>query len=283
MTTVRVLLRGSIAAYDYRCGAGPHDRPFVELHDGFSIAYVRKGSFGYSSRGQSAELVAGSLLVGHPGDEYVCTHQHHAGGDECLSFQLSAELVDRLGGRRTVWRSSGLAPHPQLSLLGELAQAVVDGRSDLGLDESALLLAARYVDLAAGVRRRTVDPAPHDRRRAVEAALWIDEAAAEPIGLERTAAQVGLSPYHFLRLFARCVGVTPHQYLIRCRLRRAARLLAEPDRSISDVAYDSGFADLSNFVRTFHRAAGMSPRRFRGLGRGDRKILQDRLEALPTD
>ncbi|HMR34070.1 MAG TPA: AraC family transcriptional regulator [Geminicoccaceae bacterium] len=281
MTTVRVLLRGSIAAYDYRCGAGPHDRPFVELHDGYSIAYVRKGSFGYGSGGRSYELVAGSLLIGHPGDEYVCTHQHHAGGDECLAFQLSAELVERLGGQR-LWRSCGVAPHDRLALLGELAQAVADGHSDLGLDEAALLLAARYVDLAAGVRRQGADPTARDRRRAVESALWIDELAAEPVGLERSAARAGLSPFHFLRLFARCIGVTPHQYLIRCRLRRAARMLAEPDRSISDIAYDAGFADLSNFVRTFHRAAGMSPRRFRGLGRGDRKILQDRLEASPA-
>jgi AraC-like DNA-binding protein len=48
-------------------------------------------------------------------------------------------------------------------------------------------------------------------------------------------------------------------------------------RSISDVALDVGFNDLSNFVRTFHRAAGVSPRRFRQAARGDRRIFQDRL------
>ena len=75
------------------------------------------------------------------------------------------------------------------------------------------------------------------------------------------------------------LGVTPHQYLVRSRLRRAARLLAEEDRSITDIALDVGFADLSNFVRTFHRAAGVSPRAFRRAARGDRKILQERLGA----
>ena len=54
--------------------------------------------------------------------------------------------------------------------------------------------------------------------------------------------------------------MTPHQYLVRSRLRHAARLLADDERSITDVAYDVGFGDLSNFVRTFHRAAGVSPR-----------------------
>jgi AraC-like DNA-binding protein len=89
-----------------------------------------------------------------------------------------------------------------------------------------------------------------------------------------------LSPFHFLRLFRDVLGVTPHQYLVRCRLRRAARLLADDARSITDVALDVGFADLSNFVRTFHRAAGVSPRGFRQAARGNRKILQDRLGAL---
>ena len=46
---------------------------------------------------------------------------------------------------------------------------------------------------------------------------------------------------------------------------------------ITDIAYDVGFGDLSNFVRTFHRAAGASPRKFRQASRGDRKIFQERL------
>jgi AraC-like DNA-binding protein len=73
------------------------------------------------------------------------------------------------------------------------------------------------------------------------------------------------------------LGVTPHQYLLRSRLRHAARLLADDARSVTDIAYDVGFADLSNFVRTFHRAAGISPLKFRQASRGLRKIFQERL------
>ena len=92
--------------------------------------------------------------------------------------------------------------------------------------------------------------------------------------------EAGLSPFHFLRLFSHVLGVTPHQYLVRSRLRHAARLLADDSRAVTDIAFDVGFGDLSNFVRTFHRAAGVSPRGFRNAAKGDRKIFQDRLTAF---
>jgi len=76
------------------------------------------------------------------------------------------------------------------------------------------------------------------------------------------------------------LGVTPHQYLVRSRLKRAAKLLAQEEIPVTDVALDVGFADLSNFVRTFRRAAGVSPRGFRLAARGKRRIFQERLAAL---
>jgi AraC-like DNA-binding protein len=256
-----------IIVYDYCCEAGPGDRPFAELHDRFSVAYVRKGSFGYQAQGRAFELVAGSLLIGRPGDEYMCTHDHHVCGDECLSVQLTPEMAEMTGVNPRSWRSGGLPPVPELLVLGELAQAAAEGRSDVGLDEVGLLLVARCAEVVSGKSQKATKAAARDRRRAVETAMWMDAKAHEPIDLEGAAGEAGLSPFHFLRLFRDVLGVTPHQYLVRARLRRAARLLAEDGRSITDIALDVGFADLSNFVRTFHRAAGVSPRRFRRAAR----------------
>jgi len=271
------LLRSTlVSAVDYRCDAGPDELARTERHEGYSISYVRAGSFGYCSRGESSDLVTGSILVGYPGDEYLCTHAH-VRGDECLSFQLAPAAIDAVGGDPALWHSRGLPPVPELVVFGELAQAAALGKSDVGLDEVALSLAARYVEVVKERKRRPFAATARDRRRAVHAALRIDAHAQEPLDLEQIARETGLSPFHFLRLFARVVGVTPHQYLIRARLRRAAKLLADGAVSITDVAFDVGFGDLSNFVRTFHRAARVSPRAFRRAARGERKILQDRL------
>ncbi len=117
----------SISVVDYRCTAGRGDAPFPEVHQGFNAAYVRKGSFGYRANGRSFELVAGAVLVGHPGDEYTCTHDH-AASDECLSFRLSAGLADSLGGSPGLWRVGRIPPIPELMVLGELAQAAAEGR-----------------------------------------------------------------------------------------------------------------------------------------------------------
>ena len=237
---------------------------------------MRKGSFGYQSRGRIHDLVAGSLLIGMPGAEFVCTHDHVC-GDECLSFFLSPELVEAIGDRSEAWDVGATPPLPELMVLGELAQAAADGRSDIGLDEIGHLLAQRLVEVVSGKPRKPAKVTARDRRRAVEAALWIEANSHREIELEDAARQAGVSPFHFLRLFSGVLGVTPHQYLVRSRLRRAARLLADDDKPVTDVAYDVGFNDLSNFVRTFHRAAGVSPLKFRQASRGKRKIFQERL------
>ena len=278
MPVTTVLRRGPVSVASYRCTYGPADTPFVECHDKFTVAIVRGGGFGYRTQGRTFELVAGSILVGYPGDEYVCTHEHIR-GDEGLSVHLSSELAHELTGSRRVWHIGGMPPLSELVVLGELVNAAGQARNDIGLEEAALMFVARFIDIATGRDNRPTDAPARDRRRAVEAAVWLDAHAHESVDLDRTSREAGVSPYHFLRLFTRVVGVTPHQYLVRVRLRRAAQLLSDNDHSVTDIALDVGFGDVSNFVRTFHRAAGVSPRRFRQVSRGDRKIFQDRLRA----
>jgi len=254
----------------------PGEKPFVEHHGRHSISYVRKGSFGCHHRGRVFELVAGSVLIGHPGDDYMCTHEHVC-GDECLSFFFEPELVETIGDHAQAWQVGAAPPLSELMVLGELAQASADGRTDIGLDEAGCLLAHRFVEMVSGQPRNPARVTARDRRRAVETAVWIEAHSDTPIDLNDAAAEAGVSPFHFLRLFAAVLGVTPHQYLVRLRLRHAARLLAEDDRDVTEVAYDVGFNDLSNFVRSFHRAAGASPLKFRQASRGMRKIFQERL------
>jgi AraC-like DNA-binding protein len=281
MLTVRPLHSGAVSVAEYLCRADPTMPPATELHRGWSISYVRRGSFGCACRGRRFQLVPGSVLVGRPGDEYVCTHDHHDGGDECLAFFFAPEVVDEVRRRQAPWQSGAVPPTAELATLGELAQSAAIRQHDVALPEVGLTLAARFVDLVSGTQRPRAQASPADHKRAVASAMWIDAHSEQAITLDDMARAAGLSAYHYLRVFSAVFSVTPHQYLVRCRLRRAARLLCDEERPVTDVALDVGFADLSNFVRSFRRAAGVSPRAFRQAARGDRKILQERLQAGP--
>lgn len=262
---------------DYICVATPDDAPFEEAHDAYSLSFVRRGSFGCVKGGRRYELTAGGFFVGAPDDVYVCTHDHHDGGDECLSFQFSAARAEEFGGRRELWRCVALPPVADLAPYGALGQAAADAAVDVSLEEAGLMLGARFVDTALGAPRAQVKPAPRETRRALEAAAWILEHSAERVQLADAAAHADLSVFHFLRVFRRTIGATPNQYLVACRLGAAAETLSRTDQSVTGIAYASGFDDLSHFQRTFKRAAGMTPGQFRRLARGDRKILQEHL------
>jgi AraC-like DNA-binding protein len=271
---------GAVRVVEYLCDAGSDVRPAHEQFGAWTLAYVRRGSFGCACRGRRFQLVPGSLLVGRPGDEFVCTHDHHERGDECVSFHFAPELIDTLPAR--AWTSGALPPLAPLACLGQLAQAALEGRSDIALDEVGLALARRFLREAGDTPRRAAPRAitTADERRAVGAALWIDAHSAEPVALDDMARQAGWSPFHFLRVFGAVLDVTPHQYLVHSRVRKAAALLVEdPARAITDVALDVGFADLSNFVRSFRRATGLAPRAWREAPRHERKKVQAKLAA----
>lgn len=276
MASIQVLQSGPVAVLDYRCTATSVDRPYTEVHRQHSISYVRKGTFGCRSRGRSFELVRGSFLVGCAGEEYVCTHEHHDCADECLSFQFTPESVEQIAPRAN-WRVGCLPPLSDMIVLGEWAQAIVRGESHVGFDELGLLLGARFARTLGDAPIHKLRSSGLDRRRAVDAALWIDAHSSEEIDLASAARVTGLSSYHFLRVFSNVLGVTPHQYLVRSRLRSAARMLLESRAAVTDIALAVGFNDVSNFVRSFRRAAGVSPRTFRRAARGDRNFLQERL------
>ncbi len=106
---------------------------------------------------------------------------------------------------------------------------------------------------------------PEAQHRSIRQAIALMEGNfALKLTRDEVARAAGLSPFHFSRLFHQVVGLAPHQYLLRCRLRNARKLLSTGEgRSIADVAVEAGFADQAHFARHFRRAFGTSPQQFR--------------------
>lgn len=80
----------------------------------------------------------------------------------------------------------------------------------------------------------------------------------EPITVDALADIAGRSPFHFSRVFTRCVGVSPHRYIVHLRLQRAVELIRDERSSLADVAASTGFADQSHLSRWIRRVYGVS-------------------------
>ena len=85
----------------------------------------------------------------------------------------------------------------------------------------------------------------------------------ESISVQSLAAIVGLSRYHFARAFKQSEGVTPHRFLLQCRVRRAQELLAGTELSLSEIAIAAGFSDQSHCSRRFRELVGLTPSKYR--------------------
>jgi AraC-like DNA-binding protein len=79
--------------------------------------------------------------------------------------------------------------------------------------------------------------------------------------IEEMAADTQVSPYHMIRKFKKAFGLTPHQFQIQCKVRKAQKLL-ETNKSIPEVAYEAGFCDQSHLDRCFQKIVGMTPSQY---------------------
>ena len=106
----------------------------------------------------------------------------------------------------------------------------------------------------------------HDEKRTVKLKLvlkFIRENFATDITLDDMAAVSGFSCKYFCRFFKNMTGTTPVNYLMAYRIERAARKLLSSDLSVTQIAYDCGFNDLSYFIKTFKTFKHLSPKEYR--------------------
>ena len=253
---------------DVLCSFGPADRPFEEQHNGVSIAIVVAGTFQYRTASSPDVLVPGSLLLGNHGQAFECKHDHSS-GDRCLSFRFEPDLIEQLAADTGVtdrrFRVGRIPPIRDIAPLVARASAALKAGTELAWEQLALQLAARSLGLAQ-TRTRTYRVPRGAEARVANSVREIENGPHASHTIESLAEQAALSPYHYLRTFQRVTGVTPHQYLLRTRLRNAATQLIESDAKVSDIAYQNGFGDLSNFNHAFRAEFGVNPTAYRRAG-----------------
>lgn len=104
---------------------------------------------------------------------------------------------------------------------------------------------------------------PHPLRHLLRAKDLIDARYREPLDVPTLAATAKLSTAHFSREFRRAFGEPPHRYLLTRRLERAAALLRNTDRTVSDICLTVGLRSVGSFTTSFGRTFGASPTAYR--------------------
>lgn len=235
-------------------------------HNEYVLGLTEHGLDALTCNGHSHVAPAGSILIINPGD----VHDGRAGDERewvyramYPSIAMLARVVDDTGEERSQPpRFSNLVIHDD-ELFVELRaiHRLLHGEAIALEAESRLLLAlrklvVRHADRAPGNVVR--GSAPVAVRRAVE---FLDAYATENVTLAALARVAGLSPFWFIRVFEKHVGLTPHAYLIGQRIKLAKDLLAT-GTSLAQVALETGFADQSHFTRRFRSIVGTTPGRF---------------------
>lgn len=276
----RMIARGDgWTVEDVVCTSSPQDRPFEEQHSNVRIAIVTAGSFQYAARPQYAArsagggelMTPGSFLLGNTGQCFECRHEHGT-GDRCLSFGYAPGYFENLAadaGIRGTGPDFQVPRLPPLRAMSPLVARAIAGLTGGGMNRSvpweelSLQLAGQTVQLAAGLFSDSTSAPAGAVARVTRVVRMIEQHPGNGLTLRTMAREARLSPYHFLRTFQLLTGVTPHQYILRRRLREAAMRLTAEKAKVLDIALDCGFGDVSNFNHAFRTEFGISPRAYR--------------------
>jgi AraC family transcriptional regulator len=249
-----------VARFDH--GTGPVLAGVEEdVCDHYCINFVDSGEFGLGVGNRLWRLGRGGAFAWHPGAVHRYIHFDGMAGDTCLTvrFRDGAEReIEREGWLAETARIPVFRPGNRIAFLRLQLDRILQLRSQAALDSWTAEL------LEAAARPQPPHRLYGDlqlRRHAARVELARERILVhpdEPHTLASLASSVGMSPFHFARVFRTLIGVPPHRFLRDVRLDRARSMLLDGE-SVTTTCYAAGFGNLSHFIRSFRRRFGTAP------------------------
>jgi AraC family transcriptional regulator len=224
-----------------------------------TLGFVLAGSFDYRAESGAVTAVPGSLLFGNEGEHFSCHHMDErsirrlvVAFDESFLEEIAASV-----GLRTVRFNQVAAPPGRFSAatFARMRRLSLGSVAD---EENAYELAASAL-MTHGESCAPLRVSSRNRTRMLRVLAHIETHYPLACGLESLAELARMSPYHFLRVFKKVVGVSPTQYVINVRLRAATELLVNTRMPVTEVSHSVGFKDISHFNASFKTLIGCSP------------------------
>jgi AraC-like DNA-binding protein len=243
-------------------------------HDYFVIGYVETGVQAYSYRGARHLTAAGQIFFVNPSE----VHTGEAAMAEGYVYRTvypRAELLEQVSADvtgRTVlpfFKEAVIQDKLLSNLLTGFHAALAQQQSRLEI-ESLLFASLAHVVIHYTDPQMPPRFVGRERKAVARGRDYIEAHCGRNISLSQLSGIVGLSPFHFARVFEKEIGLPPHAYLEVVRIRKARELLNRGD-PIVDVSLQLGYADQSHFTNRFKRVLGITPGQYIREG----KILQD--------
>ncbi len=226
-----------------------HAADVFVIHAGVTHGFRRCEALSMYNFGFDPAALSGTELVALPGFHALFVHE------------------PRLRARKGYRSALRLGPAELQDLEAEAARLEEEAR--LRKPGFALVYRNLFVNLAVGLSRRYLavpGAAARDLVALGAGVAYLESGLSEEVSLAEAARRAGLSVNQFIRRFKTAYGIPPYRYLIGLRLDRAARLLSNSVRSVTDIAGDCGFEDANYFSRAFSARFGLGPRAYRSSG-----------------
>lgn len=237
-------------------------------HDTFSIGAINGGRSTYLNGTDRQHIGTGALVVINPEDVHACNPIDDAPWSYLMlyvdvSWLTALQHEFGTSQRKGFGRfSTTMTIRPDLHAgLNRLYRILSDEGADILQKESAARIFFGEVQLALGetepVSVRTSNP------KLARAAEFIRQNFKRSVKLDEICVAADLSPSYLIRAFKQRYGMTPHAYLVNCRIEYS-RSEFKQGRAIADVAAEAGFADQAHLQRAFRQFTAATPSQYRG-------------------
>jgi AraC family transcriptional regulator len=228
----------------------------IHTHENAHFLFVVKGSYKASIKDKTQSCPASTMLY-YPAGTTHSDHFQTAGG-RFVTISLTAETNQKLLEEIKFLDYSIDFNDGEISWLGKRICRELQSLDSLSL----IVLESMANELLVYAARRSEesDKPPAWLKSAHE---LIRDCCDESITIAEIAGQIGVHPLHLARTFRKFFACSPGEYLRKCRIELASNLLVNSKKTLVEVALISGFADQSQFTRTFKQHAGTTPAKFR--------------------
>jgi AraC-like DNA-binding protein len=221
------------------------------FHEQYSIGLIIDGALRFSRGRRDFVARAGDITLINPGE----THTGEAGdpsGWVTRNLLVPVDLIRQCG--RAIEFAQPIVSDS--TLFARLIAAHRESRSSDRELESECATFDALLALSTAPSRPEMNAGPS--RNIARACEFVRDHFRSKITLDAMAAAACLSKFHFVRAFARQIGISPHAFVVQVRLRAAVAAL-KCGTPAGDVASSSGFADQAHFCRAFKRTLGVTP------------------------